>query len=157
MWRRGKRIEKSAFSLFLVLLSTACATTRPYLNNESGVQIDLVASPHHAFTLVTAYKEGTALVLHGKVEHTHGYCPTEGHVDLALLDADGKVTFTQSLPLYHRSGRVPGWHGAAFRSRVPVAPVADGLIRLAFHDRQCSPNENFNCGNNAAGGGENSR
>ena len=134
----------------LALLSASCASTRPYIANESQAALDLQPTPYHDFSYVRLYPEDGKLVLYGKVTHRHGWCEKEPHVDLSIIGPDNQVARKTSLPIANRGGKRHGWYGAAFRVKLPEAPAKGQNVRLAFHETGCSKSENFDCGGDAA-------
>jgi len=145
-----KNLIIGALLLLSASLSASCASTRPYISNESPSTLDLKSSQYHEFSYVRLYPEEGELVLYGKVDHRHGWCGAEPHVDLAVVGSDNTVVRQASLSIANRGGKRHGWYGASFRVRLPVVPAKGENIRLAFHETGCSTGENFDCGGNAA-------
>lgn len=145
-----KKLLVGALLLLSASLLASCASTKPYIANESPSTLDLKSSPYHEFSYVRLYPEDGELVLYGKVDHRHGWCGVEPHVDLAVVGPDNSVVRQASLSIANRGGKRHGWYGASFRVRLPVVPAKGENIRLAFHETGCSSGENFDCGGNAA-------
>ena len=145
-----KNLIGGALLLLSASQSVSCALTRPYIANESRYALDLKSSPHHEFSYVRLYQEAGELVLYGKVDHRHGWCGAEPHVDLAVVGPDDTVVRQAGLSISDRGGKQHGWYGASFRVRLPVVPEKGESIRLAFHETGCADGENFECGDNAA-------
>jgi len=142
-----------AFGMVLLAfaaLATSCASTKPYIANESQATLDLKPTSYHEFSYVRLYPEDGELVLYGKVDHRHGWCGAEPHVDVAVIGPDNTITRQASLSIANRGGKQHGWYGASFRVRLPAVPAKGENIRLAFHETGCSTGENFDCGGNAA-------
>jgi len=150
-----KAISKSTLSMVgITVLACAfpgCATTAPYLNTDLPEPLELNDTPFHQFSSVTAYEDDGELVLYGKAQHSHTFCKTEGHVDVAGIDAQGQVVYTASLPLKGRSSRKGGWYRADFRTRIEGSALRGTTVRLAFHDVECVSGFAFDCGENQAG------
>lgn len=138
-----------AMSAVVIALS-GCASTRPYVYSGLKTPITVRDSEFHRVTYVRAYERGGELVVYGKLEHDHGYCSTEGHVDLAITDGQGRGIQAASLPLRAGSLKQHGWFGASFRARLRVTPPADSQLLLAVHDAGCWVGETFDCGENVA-------
>lgn len=137
--------------VLLAVLVGACAHRAMPVENETRAQIELLRSSKHEFTDVVAYvdDENKQLVVFGKVKHTHDDCLEEGHADLVVSSQDGRVLHRRSLSIVNR-GEQRGWHGAAFRTRIPLVPTAEQQVRLGFHDAECVVGESFDCGENVA-------
>lgn len=127
-----------------------CATVRPYMYSDLETPIAVTGSEYHRISYVRAYEDDGELVVYGKVEHSHGYCPTEGHVDLAMTDRYGKTVQAESLPLRVGSPKQHGWYGASFRTKFKGAPAVDSRLSLAIHDAGCRAGATFDCGENVA-------
>ncbi len=133
-------IDRRTISVVVILqasmLWTGCAATEPYLYSEIEQNIVWDQSQHHRFSYLRAYEQDGQLVVYGRIRHLHGACAREGHVDLLLADASGKVVHDASLPLRRQSSKRRGWYGAGFRTRFDSIPGASTL-RLSFDDTGC--------------------
>ncbi|RJO66819.1 MAG: hypothetical protein C4523_11295 [Myxococcales bacterium] len=145
-----KNLAIGAALLVSAALFASCASTKPYIANESQAALDLQSTPYHEFRYVRLYPEEGQLILYGKVDHRHGLCGAEPHVDLAIIGPDNAVSRQASLAIANRGGKRYGWRGASFRVRLPEVPAKGENIRLTFHETGCSAGENFDCGGNAA-------
>lgn len=137
----------SLFALASTLpLVVACATTKPYILNDTTLAVSAVSSATHTFDYVRLYAERGELVLYGKVTHRHEASLREPQVDAAITDAAGRAVAQFSLNLVERGKRRRGWYGASFRARLPRVSVPTHSVSLAFHEAEASPG----CGQNAA-------
>ena len=132
MAKSFKQLGHGALGFVLSLLSFACASTSPYISNESGRELDLVLSPKHKFTYVKVYEKGKELFLDCKLDHPQGFFQAERHVDLAVLDSRGAVLLAESLPVVSHGGRRQRWQKASFRTRLPAEAVQGSKILLTF-------------------------
>jgi len=107
-----------------VCASAGCATTGPYLDNDTDLEVRLANSERHTFSYVRVFERDEQAQLYGKVEHRHGRCAQEGHVDLAIADAQGKIERTESVRMRSMNSRRHGSAGAAFRFRLAPVPRA---------------------------------
>jgi len=150
-----KAISKTILSAVgiavVAFASSGCATTVPYINKDLPEPLELSDTAFHQFSSVTAYEDGGEVVLYGKARHSHSYCKTEGHVDIASVDEQGQVIYTASLPLKGSSSRKGGWYRADFRTRIDGKALRGTTVRLAFHDADCVSGFAFDCGENQAG------
>ncbi len=150
---KGKTAGMNATSLapivLLGALASACAATQPYVHKNVSNPVRLSDSEGHAFRFVHVTTDEDDLVVYGKVQHNHVSCEGREHVDLAVVGPAGETVDRRSILIVSRSHRVRGWHGAAFRARLPIR-LADGQeVRLAIHD-ECATDEVFVCGANRA-------
>jgi len=129
-----------------------CATTLPYVYNDSKLDVSVAESEFHRVTYVRAYEEDGELVVYGKVEHSHGYCARDEHVDVAIKDARGQDVLAGSLPLKRTtSPKQHGWYGASFRTKLKATPASGSRILLVVHDSGCTTVDgSFDCGENVA-------
>ena len=126
------------------------ASTRLFVSNDYSKTLKTTDSSFHQFKYVRLYEEDGALVLYGKIAHTHQFCEGKAHVDLAGVDADGTVIYKSSLAIRPQSGRKRGWYGAAFRTRIPTNALGNGTLQLSFHDAGCHGDHTFDCDDNRA-------
>ena len=135
-------------SLVGLAASSGCASARPYISSNLDDPIEVSHSEVHELTYVRAYDDGDDLVIYGRVNHMHRFCPSEGHVDLVLIRQDGEVLERVSIPIVDRGTRRRGWFGAAFRARLTGHAAERASLRLAVHDERCFRQETFDCGSN---------
>lgn len=92
--------------------------------------------------------------VYGEVEHRHGTCRIEAHVDLALSDQVGQSIRSESVPIRAkrpvRAGRLYSWTAPSFDAQLTPIPPAGSLLAIAFHDVGCSDGTSFDCGENRA-------
>ncbi len=138
--------------LLLAALAMGCTVSRPFVSKGSKVRHELVAtsSAAHEFEFVRLHYDDGVLVLYGKVVHSHTCCAGGVHVDVAFYDSGGALIDAAGLPIVRRPSHLPGWRGAAFRSRFSQPLRDDATIRLAFHDSGCVAGDTFECGANTA-------
>lgn len=131
-----------------------CATTRPIISNPLNFGLQVTDTDYHVFTRLSVKVVDQELVVHGEVEHRHGTCATEAHVDLAISDGDGQAIRAESAPLRAsrpiRLGGRQTWSEPSFDARLRPVPTAGSRIAIAFHDSECSHGTTFDCGENAA-------
>jgi len=120
--------------LAALFAAAGCAASVPYLYNETGITVHATADDLHAFTYIRVYADRGEGVLYGKVEHRHDRLAEAGHVDLAVVAADGRTERVESLPLRAVSPKQHGWIGAAFRTRLCPGPSPGSRLFLAFHE-----------------------
>jgi len=121
--------------LAIALSGSGCATTTPYVYNESTLNVKLEESPFHRVTYLRAYVDDGELVVYGKVEHREGHCAQKEHVDLSIRNDRGEDVRTEELPLKQStSPKQHGWYGAAFRTRIEHAPVCGSSVVVVVHD-----------------------
>ena len=131
----GRFVQTSLFSF--AIFAASCAESAPFIHQNIENQVALRNSAVHEFTYVNVTQEDGELVIFGKVKHHDAYCGTKGHVDVAIISDDDTVRNQAELALASRSKKMRGWHGAAFRARLPIIPTAKDKIRLTFHDDSC--------------------
>lgn len=148
----GANPDRSAAAT-VFLMTAACAPTHNTVIKNVPNQVALADSEYHAFEYVSVKEDDGQPRVYGKIEHDHRVCRDEGHVDLAVLGASGRLAYSKSLPLRRQSQRVCGWAGAAFRAVLPYRLEAGDSVRLAFHDDDYLTEAPFECGDNRATGG----
>lgn len=129
-----------------------CATTLPYVSNDSKLVVSVAESDFHRITYVRADEDEGELVVYGKVDHRHGYCVRDEHVDVAIKDRQGQDLLAESLPLKRStSPKQHGWYGASFRTKLKAVPAGSSRLMLAVHDSGCTAVDGtFDCGENVA-------
>jgi hypothetical protein len=132
------------------VLAGCAALQHPYIEKDEDIKLRAVDSSYHAFTRIRVSREDDHLVVYGKVQHSHGYCRDEGHVDMAVTNAQGQPVGFESLPLRPGSYKLRGWIAANFRRRFQPEPGPNSQVVLTFHDGGCSTGTRVDCGKNGA-------
>ncbi len=126
-----------AVGLLLTSLS-GCKTTVPYVNNDANVRLQIAKSEFHTVTYVRAYEEDGELVLFGNVDHHHGDCAREPHVEIEITDAGSDARRVVKVPLRRGSTYRYGWHRASFRTKVRPVPEPGSRIEVTVRDERCA-------------------
>ncbi|MBN1656697.1 MAG: hypothetical protein JXA30_23190 [Deltaproteobacteria bacterium] len=138
-----KRKPGTNHLLYLLLFSChallfGCATGRADLIEQGKVKLMIVPSDTHALEKNHLYQEDGELVVYGKVRNIRGFCVHQGHIDLVIIDSEGRVIRKARIPYVDRGKRRKGWRGAHFRARFRQRLRPGSVVRLAFDDENCS-------------------
>jgi hypothetical protein len=131
------KVSCCAVMLWAVGMLTGCSHSLPYVSTGPDVDFEFADSARHQLTYIRAYEEGGELVVYGKVEHRHGDCAQEGHVELSVADGGGSPLWSGSAPLRRSSPKLHGWSGASFRSRIEGLVPGRSRLVVTFHEQGC--------------------
>ena len=136
-----RRVLPPLAAIAAALAVSGCVATGLHVYNDTKIGISATNGDRHSVTYVRAYAQDGELVLYGRMEHAHADCPTESHVDLTVLDAQGQVAHAESIPVSRTGAKAHGWAGASFRTRISPVPTSDSVVLLAVHDSGCDAEE----------------
>lgn len=149
------------FSMFVMLagfagfmLFTGCAPASINLIKQSGIAIEKKNGDRYGFSRVNVERKGEHLVVAGLIRVQGLYL--RGHVDLAIVDPNGKVLFSGSVSPNRSSrlhGRAVNMETYSFRyelSFAKVNPPEKSVVRLSVHDEKIEANPVYDCGRNSA-------
>jgi hypothetical protein len=150
--------DKKFIILFILTYIIACfvisACTSSHLNlvKNGTVTIERVSSEGCYISKVNAIEDDGVLVIGGSVKRRNFSGGSKGHIDIAIIDSEGKILkelSTLYTPQYIPAKRIHT-REARFKVRLPNIPYKGSKIRVAYHRNLRSYSKTFDCGKNMA-------
>ena len=130
-------VVTAAFCVAAVLAAVSgCGRQGRDLTATGQVVVEPVASETVRWAWAEVWQEGEEVVVEGRLARRGcSSCPVLGHVDVTILDADGKVIRQASSPVMgiRRSTPGTGLKLTPFALRMKLTPPADARAVLAYH------------------------
>ncbi len=112
-----------------------CTAKGVNLVDKGIVSIEKVPTSDIYVSAAYVYQDGDELVISGKVKHRHAHRKSGGHVDITILDPEGKIIMEVTTSYLPRIIRSKGSREARFSVRLPFIPPKGSTVRVAFHDQ----------------------
>lgn len=134
--------------IFFSLSVSACSSIKIIpLHNEN---IDVEFKPDaqvHFYKPNLYFKEGS-LVVSGYLKGTYSKSRLLGHIDIAFIDSEEKISSLQSVKLIRKLPKNRNYQ-YSYTVESPLSSFDESIkIHIAYHQPQSS--ESFGCGNNLA-------
>ena len=129
--RSGRRVFRAALCMVIGAVVSACATARIDPVEAHMAALVILPDDAHAIIHPHAYIEGGDLVVFGKIDPAAA-CSRADWIDLSIAHEDATL-YRDQLPRRMPGKNRPGWHGAHFRTRVPLQLPRGAQIQLSYH------------------------
>lgn len=142
-----------ALVLILVGMITGgvgCASGRVNLVDQGLVTVERIDPETSCISRPTVYQNGDELVISGKVKCTRFRGFSLGHIDIAIVSAEGGLLQSLSVLYYPRIIPRKGGRESRFQVSLPLRPPKGTVVRLAFHKTKTPSVETYHCDDNAA-------
>lgn len=127
-----------------------CAFNRVNLVDEGVVTVERVDPEKNCIARPHVSQNGDELVISGKVKCTRFRGFSRGHIDIAIVGAEGELLQSLSALYYPRIIPRKGGRESQFRVNLSLTPPNGTVVRLAFHKVETPSIETFYCDDNAA-------
>jgi hypothetical protein len=127
-----------------------CAFNRVNLVDEGVVRVERVDPETTCVARPAVYQDGDELLIRGSVKCHRFRGFSRGHIDIAIVSAEGEVLQSLSALYYPRIIPRKGGRESRFHVTIPLKPTAGAVVRLAFHKVETPSIETFYCDDNAA-------
>ncbi|RJO64441.1 MAG: hypothetical protein C4523_18435 [Myxococcales bacterium] len=99
-WQKQLPARKllALIGLTILLPLSACAAHRTDLLAGNHVTLEIIPFETQVISLPTLYQGDGELVVYGKMDIKSGFCRSDPWVDIAILDPNGTVQHTVSMP-----------------------------------------------------------
>ncbi|MBW1852732.1 MAG: hypothetical protein JRJ15_15185 [Deltaproteobacteria bacterium] len=130
----------------------ACASKRVNLLKDGTIKLERVPSRGYYISSVYVNQNGDELVITGRVKRRSRAGSGSGHVDIAVVSADGDV-LEQISTLYKPRiilTRKMHTRESYFEARLPTIPPMGSKVRVAYHRDSKPDSKTFSCDENMA-------
>jgi len=131
---------------------SSCASSHLNLVENGTVTIERIPYEGCYISKVNAIEDDGELVISGRVKRRSLLSISRGHIDIAIINSEGKVLkelSTLYTPQYIPAKRIHT-REARFKVRLPNIPYKGNKIRVAYHRNLRSYSKTFDCGKNMA-------
>lgn len=139
--------------LNLVMMGTGlfgCASNRVNLVDEDLVAVELADPEKNCISRPHVFQNGDELVISGNVKCRRFRGFSLGHIDIAIVSAEGEILQSLSALYYPRIIPRKGGHESRFRVNLSQTPPEGSVIRMAFHKVETPSMNTFHCDDNMA-------
>ena len=149
----SKRLKILIILIVISISGLSCATTnRIDLLKNNNLQLETISSKGIKISRVYVYKEIEGIRISGMVKNKGVMSVSFGHVDISIIDPEGKTLkelSTDYIPriLFNRR-RHP--HGSDFNVSIPFIPPNGSKVLVTYHRNIRKRAEVFNCDENQA-------
>lgn len=129
---------------------SGCTFNRINLVDQGLVAVERVDLETTCISEPSVYQDGDELIIRGSVKCHRFRGFSRGHIDIAIVSAEGEVL--QSLSALYYPRVIPRKVGRESRFHIdfPLKPPAGTVVRLAFHRVGTPTMETFDCDDNLA-------
>jgi len=133
MIRRYKMKKQFKFLTVVCSTSVLLLVSGNALSQENAdFKIDTVNSNKATVSNIKLQKNNESYILKGKVYNTvKSRTPIPGHVDISVIDANGKTVNTTPVSIYRSSKKA---QFAKFKQVLKVSPTTGSTIRVTHHN-----------------------
>jgi len=145
-------------SVMIILLNLAmlcsglsgCAFNRINLVDQGLVAVERVDPETTCIAKPAVYQDGDELIIRGSVKCHRFRGFSRGHIDIAIVGAEGDVLQSLNALYYPRIIPRKGGRESRFHVHIPVKPPEGTVVRLAFHKVETPTSQTFLCADNKA-------
>ncbi len=132
---RSSRLLLATILRVATVLVSGCATTNFDHATETPVLFERVPSEDAVVSEVRAVRDGDGLAIFGRVKRTADNCcdAARGHVDIAVVWPDGRITDLASVPHSPRNIPKARTRSARFAAKLPYVVPENVPLRITYH------------------------